>query len=578
MNRPETPQRRLVAGSRGPGWLRRPAAWFRRMGLQEHVLLALLPAVLIYGLFHATWVTRMTRDALRAEKERRAHLQAELLARECVPPLETFDRGQLQSLVNTHFLQDGVVRVDVIDGDGKVLAADDPRQVGHPLPLVPSTREVAIATVPIHSGAHRLGTVQVGLRLDEPPPSHAVRQGLMQGLLLLAALWLPARFVTRRLSVPLQRMAKGAEAMGQGRMAGRVAVRDDDALAPLARSLNTAAERIERRIEAERAVRTALLRRVRELVGHLEAAEERPADAPGFAGGDGPIALVARRLEDLMKRRRSQEVEEQEAADVLRATRSDLAAVEARIDSPEGPRGDFLAVASHELRGPLSSIKAFAAQLHDDLEAGGETHADFIRSMDREADRLHRMIDRLLDLFRMEAGRVEWRNDRVTSSELSRRAVEAMSGVAREHSVRLEVQGNDFRSFVGDRERLVQALGHLLENAIQASPAGEVVRLFVLEDPERAHLMVSDHGPGIEARFHGAIFEQLRKVRPDGGEGTGRSGGSGLGLPLARAVTTAHGGRIEVESAPGRGSRFHFIVPLEPSPPPLGDEPAGPQP
>lgn len=553
-----------AAGDRGRNTSPRS---FRQQTLLRHLLLALLPAIAVFVLCNAMWVAWQEQELQHGERLKRVRIMAELLARDCVLPLETYDRSLLQSNVNQMFLQEGVEAVEVLDRDQRVLAADNPTRSGQPASAFASDPGTITASAPIRSGDHELGSVRILLTPLSPGHSSVAprRQGLLLGFFVLLAMVVPARLAARRLSAPLERMAHGAEAMGEGRAASRVSVRGNDALASLAQCLNETAERAERHLESERAARAALLLRVRDLAESASAVLAGDLSLPPAAGEGDDLAKVSQEMAGMTERLRRQVALERAAQAELERSGQALAAVHARLSVVDGTKTDFLAVVSHELRTPLTSIKAFAELMKDDMDDGGSVQVEFAQIMQREADRLTRLVNHLLDLSRMEAGRMDWRREKVSASALARQAVEATAGSARERGVALEVRGTDARKFEGDSERLTQALAHLLDNAVNASPSGATVSVILAEEPDQVHFRVEDHGSGIEDRYREAIFERFWQIRPEHQGGDERPRGSGLGLPLARAVAEAHGGRIEVESAPGQGSCFHLFLPMKSS-------------
>jgi signal transduction histidine kinase len=207
----------------------------------------------------------------------------------------------------------------------------------------------------------------------------------------------------------------------------------------------------------------------------------------------------------------------------------------------------------------LTAIRTSVGLLLDPgLEPSREQRQQLLGAIARSADRMHRMLAELLDLARLRVGRVEMERDRFDARALAREvavAVEPMAA-ARNQLVRLELPPDPL-PVVGDRRRLEQALLNLVANAQKFSPSGRDVTVRAALDGERVRWTVIDEGPGIAAEDQERLFERFFVGRSDRRSG----GGAGIGLPTALAIAEAHGGTIEVESALGRGSTFHLVVP-----------------
>jgi signal transduction histidine kinase len=229
------------------------------------------------------------------------------------------------------------------------------------------------------------------------------------------------------------------------------------------------------------------------------------------------------------------------------------------LEELERLRGDLVSTVGHELRTPLTAIRTSVGLLLDPgLEPSREQHQQLLGAIARSADRMHRMLAELLDLARLRAGRVEMERDRFDARALAREvavAVEPMAA-ARNQLVRLELPPDPV-PVVGDRRRIEQALLNLVANAQKFSPSGRDVTVRAGLDGERVRWTVVDEGPGIAPEDQERLFERFFVGRSDRRSGAG----AGIGLPTALAIAHAHGGTIEVESAVGRGSTFHLVLP-----------------
>jgi signal transduction histidine kinase len=229
-----------------------------------------------------------------------------------------------------------------------------------------------------------------------------------------------------------------------------------------------------------------------------------------------------------------------------------------RLIEVEAQKSRFFANISHELRTPLTLILGPIQQL---LSADGNAQQkQSLALMQRNAQRLLRMIDDLLDLARAEAGKIKLKVDRFDLGKLIRDAGELLSPAAEAKSIRLELPQQSEPSFVwGDAHRIEIVLGNLLNNAIKYTQAGGQVRLELSGTEQEAVVTVSDDGPGIARADQARIFERF--VRLEAGEAGGK--GVGIGLSLSRELAEAHGGSLTVVSSPGQGASFTLRLPRE---------------
>jgi signal transduction histidine kinase len=224
----------------------------------------------------------------------------------------------------------------------------------------------------------------------------------------------------------------------------------------------------------------------------------------------------------------------------------------------EALRGDLLATIAHELRTPLTAVRTSIGLLLDPgLNPSPEERQRLLIIIGRSTDRMQRLLEDLLDLARFRAGKIRLNRRRTDARDLAREALMPLEPLAAMRDQRLDMELPDEPVMIdADRRRLEQALLNLLSNANKFGPPGSVVSLSVVRRDGQARFEVRDSGPGISGDDQARLFERFFV-----GEGD-RSGGVGLGLPTALAIAQAHGGGIEVDSAPGTGSRFCLVVPL----------------
>jgi len=215
----------------------------------------------------------------------------------------------------------------------------------------------------------------------------------------------------------------------------------------------------------------------------------------------------------------------------------------------------LLADVCHELRTPLTSIRSFAEILRDSPDLDAAQRRQFLDIIARESERLTRLITDLLDLARMEADELPWRFAPVALAAVLRDAAAATAPLfaARGVALTLELAGN-LPPLRADADRIMQVAINLLANAAKFAPEGSGrVRLSLLGVTAGQAFAVTDNGPGISPADQAMIFERFRQA--------GQAAGSGLGLPISRAIVAGHGGTLSLRSAPGEGAAFRVVLP-----------------
>ena len=226
-----------------------------------------------------------------------------------------------------------------------------------------------------------------------------------------------------------------------------------------------------------------------------------------------------------------------------------------RLASLDRARGEFIANASHELRTPLFSLSGFL-ELLEEPELDAATRDEFLASMREQVARLAKLATDLLDLSRLDAGRLTTATEPVDLTGLAAELTVEFTPRAAASGHALDFEYGAPVEARGDAERILQIGRILVENALVHTPSGTQVRLAVSLDGHRALLMVADDGPGIPAEVRQQVFERF--FRLDGG----RASGSGLGLAIARELAAVMGGRIEL-SERGGWTWFMLALPAE---------------
>lgn len=224
----------------------------------------------------------------------------------------------------------------------------------------------------------------------------------------------------------------------------------------------------------------------------------------------------------------------------------------------ETSRRDFVSNISHELRNPLASLKAVIETLQDGTLEDRPAAEHFLRRAEVEVDAMTQMVQELLELSRIESGRVPLRLSPTTAAEIVLPALERLRDQAKRAGLALEVEiASDLPRVLADAGRMEQVVVNLVHNAIKFTPAGGTIRIQARPAEGTAVLFkVSDSGVGIPAEDLPRIFERFYKA-----DRARSGGGTGLGLAIAKHIVQAHDGRIWVESKEGRGSQFFFTLP-----------------
>jgi signal transduction histidine kinase len=248
------------------------------------------------------------------------------------------------------------------------------------------------------------------------------------------------------------------------------------------------------------------------------------------------------------------------------------------LEETMGHMQRFLGITTHELRTPLTAIKAnvqFVARgiqrgvesgdLAEPLAAQMQRAVDRLEMVDKQADQMNRFITDLLDTTRIQVGKLELHKSREDAVEIAREVVRLLQVTWRERTITLEAPtGPLFVS--GDSGRISQVLTNLINNALKYSPGTCPVRVEVKEQPDVVRVAVIDQGPGLTAAQQQHLFDafvQAEGIHEQTETATGKPG-LGLGLFIARAIVTQHGGKIGVETVRGAGATFWFTLPLCP--------------
>lgn len=243
----------------------------------------------------------------------------------------------------------------------------------------------------------------------------------------------------------------------------------------------------------------------------------------------------------------------------LATAQRELARKNAELARLNEQKNQFLGFASHDLRNPLEVILTYSEFLLEDAASSlVPEQIEFIHTIRASSEQMLRLVEELLDVSRIEAGRLELDLALVDLGALVRknvgrnRVLAAKKGI----EIHLDAAAGDLPPLRLDAGKIEQVLDNLIGNAVKFSPPESPVEVRVAREEEWVVLAVEDHGPGIPTELLGRLFEPFSR-------GSVRSTkGAGLGLTIVKRIVTGHGGEIRVESQPGRGATFQVCLPL----------------
>jgi two-component system phosphate regulon sensor histidine kinase PhoR len=398
-----------------------------------------------------------------------------------------------------------------------------------------------------------------------------------------------AVFITNRVTRPLRLLTQATQKMDPSELKSVVVSSRDDEIGQLSWSVRRMASQLEDQIKAisiERGKLEAVMMQMTDavviadregLVQLINPAAERIFQVKGsnILGRTVAEALRYHQLIELF--RKSQETQEQQSTTLEISSEhlflqgiaiplgkalpgsilllfQDLT----RLRRLEMVRRDFVSNVSHELRTPLASLKALVETLQEGALDDPPAAHRFLTRMDTEIDTLTQMVQELLELSRIESGKVPLQLMPIAPREMVTLAVERMSLQAERAGLALHADcPADLPLVLADANRMEQVLINLLHNAIKFTPPGGTITVNGWEDKNTVVFSVKDTGIGIAPADLERIFERFYKT-----DRARSSGGTGLGLSISRHLVEAHNGRIWAESEPGKGSVFYFALPI----------------
>jgi heavy metal sensor kinase len=270
-----------------------------------------------------------------------------------------------------------------------------------------------------------------------------------------------------------------------------------------------------------------------------------------------PVARIAEKAENITQHNLSERLPVAATGDELERVAVALNHMITRIDDAFGNSKRFVADASHELRTPLTVIQGELENLAGDTRLPQELR-DRVGSTLEEVERLGKIVQKLFALSRLDAGEAQSEWVRLDLGALAGATSDQMLLLAEDRKIRVTRETDSPVFVMGDRSRLKQVVVNLFDNAVKYTSPGGSVHIKVAVGGGNGIMEIADTGIGIPPESVPLVFERFYRVDRNGPA----DGGAGLGLSIVRSICAAHGGRVEVDSVPGSGSRFRVILPL----------------
>jgi len=282
------------------------------------------------------------------------------------------------------------------------------------------------------------------------------------------------------------------------------------------------------------------------------------------------VTLISEAVRALADGRATPDLRLLSEADEVSRLAEDVERLSNKLDASERERArldtqrvELTASISHDLRTPLASVRAMAEALADGVVEEENERARYYALIQREIERLDRMIGDLFDLSQIDAGALRLEKRPLPLQEIVAEVVEGMRPQAERNGIKLrfEAESDSLPNVQLDGSRFERAISNLVRNAIQHTPAGGEIRAVLRQDDGWLALSVSDNGEGFDASQAEQVWNRFYR----GDKSRGRSGsgdGAGLGLSIVRGFVEAHGGEVGCESAPGKGATFTVRLPV----------------
>jgi two-component system phosphate regulon sensor histidine kinase PhoR len=434
-----------------------------------------------------------------------------------------------------------------------------------------------------------VGVARVSLPLTEINAAMGhINTVIAVGALVAAALGILLAFQVTRITVdPVKKLTAVSKRMADGDLNQEIAVTSRDEVGELARAFNRMAMQVKQTMAAVTAERD----RMEVIFSHM-------GDAILVVDGDSVVNTLNRAAEKVFQTSREQAIgrhfievvrdyeidtllqrcltakEQQKGLVGVSPKRQLLGVIVTPFQGESGcvvlvqdltelrrletVRRDFISNLSHELRTPITSLKALTETLYEGAIDQPSVAKEFVSKMNVEVDRLAQMVQEMGDLSRIESGEAPPKRSPVNIADVATRAVERLRAQADRAGLQVKLEtASGLPAVSADEGRIEQVLVNLVHNAIKFTPPGGRIDITAKVDGNHLLVSVSDTGVGISTDDLPRVFERFYKA-----DRARAGGGTGLGLAIARHVVEAHGGKIWAESVEGRGATFSFSIPL----------------
>lgn len=409
-----------------------------------------------------------------------------------------------------------------------------------------NTRALTVIT-PLHVAGQRVGTYEMLLSMASADEviAEQIRTFIIFGAGGLAFIVVFLIFLVRR--IVLKRIIKlrdVANEIGKGNLNVKIEVKSKDEIGELASAFNQMTQDLKQSQKEIKRHAEELEQKVQERTKELNQKVKELTETK---------TALLNMMEDM-----------EETNKELVQTQEELKKALKELRIMDEKKDQFISIAAHELKTPLTSIHGFSQLLQNRKVASNAKERDkYLKIMDRESKRLANLVSQILDLSRIDLGTVKLSFEEVDVNKF-------MQGIEREMRIQIKEKGltSAFKLEKGlpkittDREKLTEVIINLINNAVKYTPKGKIT-VRVSREGEDLHFMVKDTGVGISKENQDKIFERFYQVDSSF---TRKAGGTGLGLALCKEFVELLGGKIWVKSEEGKGSEFHFTLPIKGAP------------
>ncbi|MFH1237317.1 MAG: ATP-binding protein [Candidatus Aenigmatarchaeota archaeon] len=396
---------------------------------------------------------------------------------------------------------------------------------------------------PLHVSGQVVGTVQVDFTMENINNDiSAVRNTLIMGYMALMLISIAALFFLLRIIVikPIQKINKGVETLSSGKMDYNVDIKSKDEIGSLSKAFNEMVNELKQSNNQIKMHEHDLEEKVEERTKDLDVKVGELTDTK---------TAILNMMEDMDDANRNL----MKMQDELRMSLKELKESDIKKD-------EFISIAAHELKTPLTSIHGFAQLLQNkDVIENKEKRGKYLGIMDHETTRLAKLVTDILDLSRIDLGTLKLAIEEVDVSALLSDVSKELSFQMKDHGLDSEYILEKNLKMMTDRERLTQIVINLINNSIKYTPKGKIT-VKAWKDGDDFHFMVKDTGVGIPKDKQHHIFQRFYQVDSSY---TRSAGGVGLGLSLCQEFVNVLGGKIWFVSQEGKGSEFHVTLPMK---------------